>query len=287
MRKKKPDWLKVKFRRGEELKEIENILDEFSLNTVCEEATCPNRNECFNRKTATFMIMGNKCTRNCRFCDVIHGQPQPLEEEEPDRIAQAVKVLDLKHVVVTSVTRDDLVDGGSAHFARVINRTRDINSEVTIEVLIPDFGGDSEALEVVINARPEIINHNVETIPGLYAEVRPDANYNQSLTLLKRAGDSDRNILTKSGIMLGLGEKENEIIRVLKDLREVECDLLTIGQYLSPSKDHYPVVEYVHPDIFRKYKDIGMEMGFKYIASGPLVRSSYHAGEAYNSVLKQ
>lgn len=281
---KKPDWLKVKFHRGQRLKEVEEILDEFSLNTVCEEAGCPNRGECFNRKTATFMIMGNNCTRDCRFCDVTHGKPQPLDKEEPVRVAKAVQALDLKHVVVTSVTRDDLADGGADHFAQVIRNIRALNPEVNIEVLIPDFNGNSEALKVVIEAEPEIINHNVETVSGLYSEVRPDADYFQSLTLLQNVKERNKDILTKSGIMLGLGEKENEVMEVLKDLRRVNCDLLTIGQYLSPSSNHHPVVEYVHPDMFEKYKDEGMEMGFRYIASGPLVRSSYHADEAYNSV---
>lgn len=284
MKGSKPDWLKVRSHRGQELEEVEAILKRFSLNTVCEEASCPNRMECFNRKTATFMIMGKVCTRNCTFCDVSKGQPHKLDPQEPLRVAQAVRAMDLKHVVITSVTRDDLPDGGAAHFVRVIESIRELNPEVTIEVLIPDFGGDFNALLVVINANPEIINHNLETVPKLYSEVRPMASYQRSLSLLENVKKINRGILTKSGIMLGLGEEEAEVIAVLKDLRKVDCDLLTIGQYLPPSAKHHKLVEYVHPDTFQRYKELGLKMGFKHVASAPLVRSSYHADKAFKSV---
>lgn len=283
MNKRKPDWLRVKFHGGKNLSQIEAILKKFKLHTVCEEASCPNRMECFSRSTATFMIMGRICTRNCTFCGVKKAKVHPLDLEEPVRVARAIEAMKLKHVVITSVTRDDLPDGGAGHFARVMEEIRKIDSKVIIEVLIPDFRGDVEALAKVIDAKPEIINHNIETVPRLYADVRPMAAYQRSVDLLRNVKKQDSNILTKSGIMVGLGEKEEEVIGVLKDLRQAGCNLLTIGQYLPPSQSHHPLVEYIHPNIFEKYQKIGMELGFDHVASGPLVRSSYHADQAYQS----
>lgn len=284
MAERKPEWLKITYRGGPNREETEKLLSSLSLHTVCEEANCPNLMECFNRKTATFMILGCTCTRNCTFCDVQKGRPQTVDPEEPIHVAQAVKDLKLRHVVITSVTRDDLPDGGAGHFAEVIKSIRELLSDkIKIEVLIPDFKGSVDALKIVSDARPAIINHNIETVPRLYPEVRPMANYRRSLGLLKNIKALDSNIYSKSGIMIGLGETEDEVVKVLKDLREVDCDFLTIGQYLAPSKSHHPVVEYIHPDIFERYKTIGRELGFKYVASAPLVRSSYMADKALGS----
>ncbi|WHH61737.1 lipoyl synthase [Petroclostridium sp. X23] len=280
---RKPEWLKVKSYSGENMDFVQTILNELSLNTVCQEASCPNRMECYNRKTSTFMIMGKICTRNCTFCGVEKAQVQPLDPEEPLHVAQAVKELGLKHVVVTSVTRDDLPDGGAGHFVNVIEKIRDLNEKTVVEVLIPDFDGNVDALSKVIDAKPEIIDHNMETVPRLYATVRPMAQYQRSLDLLENVKQKDNSILTKSGIMVGLGEHEEEVIQVLRDLRKVKCNFLTIGQYLQPSKKHHSIVEYIHPDVFERYKEIGLEMGFDYVESGPLVRSSYHADKAYNT----
>lgn len=283
--KPKPDWLRIRVRGDHKFAETENILRKLSLNTVCEEANCPNRLECFNKKTATFMILGRTCTRNCTFCNVEKNPPEPVNPEEPENVAKAAAEMKLKHVVITSVTRDDLPDGGAGHFARVIEELRKLDDKVIIEVLIPDFKGDKEALLKVVKARPDIINHNIETVPMLYDEVRPMAVYERSLELLLNVKKYDKDILTKSGIMLGLGEKKEQVIDVLKDLRKVECDLLTIGQYLAPSRKHHPVVEYIHPDIFEEYRKLGYDLGFKYVASAPLVRSSYHAAEAVSDLL--
>ena len=277
MTTRKPDWLKIKFSQPSRLTEIKGMLRRLSLHTVCEEAACPNMMECFGRKTATFMILGKNCTRNCRFCNVHGGTPEPVDELEPEHVAEAVAELGLKHVVVTSVTRDDLPDGGAGHFARVIDRLSPL--AVTVEVLIPDFLGDRSALSIVVQAGPHIVNHNVETVPRLYPEVRPQAQYERSLHLLSEVKSLNSGIYTKSGFMLGLGETEDEVIAVLQDLRSVDCDILTIGQYLAPSKEHYPVAEYVHPDMFARYQDMAYEMGFVHAVAGPLVRSSYHADE--------
>lgn len=286
MEMRKPDWLKVKIRSGAESNTVNQILNRLSLHTVCQEANCPNLMECFSKKTATFMILGSQCTRNCKFCNVTKGKPEPVDEKEPVNVANAVNELGLKYVVITSVTRDDLNDGGASHFAKVIESIKDINENIIVEVLIPDFKGDELALKKVVKAKPEVINHNVETIPRLYSTVRPMAIYERSLKLLENVKKMDKNILTKSGIMLGLGEKEEEVIELMKDLLKVNCDMLTIGQYLAPSKKHHPVIEYVHPEQFKKYKEIGMELGFKFVASAPLVRSSYHAAEVTNTILK-
>lgn len=280
--KRKPDWLKISLQGAEKLTHIKKMLNRLSLNTVCEEANCPNIIECFGRRTATFMILGSICTRNCTFCNVTKGHGEPVNPDEPMHIAEAVRELGLKHAVITSVTRDDLPDGGAAHFAAVINKLREI--DVTVEVLIPDFKGSVEALALVMAAKPHILNHNLETVPRLYPAVRPKANYARSLEVLKNAKEMDNTVYTKSGIMVGLGEREEEVVALLKDLRAVDCDLLTIGQYLAPSPKHHPVIEYVHPDLFKKYEEIGYRLGFKYVASGPLVRSSYHAADVTQSI---
>jgi len=283
-RTKRPDWLKVRYKAGYDFTKVENLLEELHLNTVCEEAACPNKGECFNRKTATFMVLGRVCTRSCTFCNVADGAPDLIDPAEPENISTAVRELGLRHVVITSVTRDDLSDGGSAHFAEVISAIRADDGDTIIEVLIPDFQGDEADLNRVIAAGPHIINHNVETIPCLYPGVRPQADYRQSLELLRRVKAADKGIYTKSGIMLGLGESEDQVIEVFRDLRSVGCDFLTVGQYLSPSEKHHRVVEWVHPDQFEKYGKIAMDMGFLHASSAPLVRSSYLADEAMKSI---
>ena len=276
---KKPEWLKIRVRSGENLKAIEKVLKSYSLHTVCDEAACPNRMECFNKKTATFMILGRICTRSCTFCNVAEGVVEPVNPEEPSKIAAAVQELGLKYVVVTSVTRDDLPDGGAGHFVNVIKAVKAQDSGISVEVLIPDFKGDRGLLSLVVKAEPDILNHNIETVPSLYREVRPQADYSRSLELLKNVKEVNRNMLTKSGIMLGLGEKKEQVLSVLEDLCSIGCDLLTIGQYLAPSAEHHPVVEYIHPDIFSEYRDAALKMGFKSVASAPFVRSSYNAAE--------
>lgn len=276
---RKPEWLRRDIQFSHVSNEVYNVIDELSLNTVCKEANCPNKMECFNRSTATFMILGRVCTRNCTFCNVSKGEPETVDPEEPRKVAMAVSRLKLKHAVITSVTRDDLQDGGAAHFAEVVKEIQKLGQAITVEVLIPDFDGDESALDKVIESKPDIMNHNIETVPSLYSRVRPMAIYERSLALLKAVKDKDNTILTKSGIMLGLGESEAAVISVMKDLRNVGCDIMTIGQYLAPSTNHYPVVEYVHPDMFENYKSIGLDLGFKNVVSAPLVRSSYHADE--------
>lgn len=279
MKRRKPEWLKVKYRNTDEVIEVRNILRTLSLNTVCEEASCPNLMECFGRKTATFMILGKYCTRNCTFCNVEHNRPQHVDPEEPVKVAEAISKLNLKHVVITSVTRDDLPDGGAEHFAQVITEIKKRNQQVIVEVLISDLKGNVSALAQIIQAKPDIINHNIETVPRLYEAVRPQAIYQRSIQLLYQVKLLEPNMLTKSGIMVGLGETPSEVEDVLADLRQADCDLLTIGQYLAPSKDHHPVVEFVTPETFEKYKRIALDLGFKHVASGPLVRSSYHADQ--------
>jgi len=278
---RKPSWLKIKLKDASQLTEVKKMLERLSLHTVCEEANCPNVIECFGRKTATFMILGRICTRNCTFCNVGKGEVAEVDLEEPSRVASAAQELNLKHVVITSVTRDDLPDGGAEHFVRVIEKIRGLNNKVTIEVLIPDFQGEGDALLRVVKGRPDILNHNIETVPRLYSSVRPQANYLRSLKLLENVKQIDNAMYTKSGIMLGLGEKEEEVVNVMKDLCKIGCDILTIGQYLAPSKEHHPVIAYIEPSVFEKYKEIGYELGFQYVASGPLVRSSYHADDFF------
>lgn len=282
-----PDWLIKPMPQGQHLNEVGKILSRSRLHTVCRSAQCPNMGECFSSRTATFMIMGNICTRNCRFCAVDSGVPGPLESSEPDRIADAAKELGLSHVVVTSVTRDDLPHGGANHFAETIAALRKTSNKTTIEVLVPDFNGSQESIEIVTRAKPDIFNHNLETVPRLYKEVRPEANYCRSLEVLGTVKKLDENIFTKSGIMVGLGETEGELIEVMKDLRRIDCDFLTLGQYLRPSEDHLPVARFVTPGEFEELASRGKEMGFRGIASAPFVRSSYNAGELLRQALAE
>ena len=281
MRLNKPDWLKIKCDNSGRFEEIGEMIKNLQLHTVCEEANCPNAVECFSKRTATFMILGNVCSRNCRFCNVSNGKPLPVDPFEPKKVAEAVRKLDLKYVVVTSVTRDDLPDGGSSQFANVIHELKGISEEIAVEVLTPDFQGDIEALSRVVSAKPKVINHNIETIERLYSKVRPEANYHRSLNFINQVKQLDPDLYSKSGFMVGLGETKDEVKKLLLDLYEHGCDIVTIGQYLSPSAKHFPVQEYVHPDIFQLYKEMGMEMGFKYVAAAPFVRSSYNASEAF------
>jgi lipoyl synthase len=278
-------WLRRTLPDQRVLDRMDALLEGLNLHTVCDSALCPNRGECFKKGTATFIILGNICTRNCGFCAVKKGKPLPLDPEEPYHIAQAAKHLQLKHIVVTSVTRDDLPDGGAEHFAETIIEIKKQLPKSTVEVLVPDFKGFWEALQRVIDAQPEVINHNIETVNRLYRLVRPKAVYKRSLELLRQVKIRDKNIISKSGIMVGLGEEEEEIIQAMKDLREVDGDILTIGQYLRPSPLHLRVQNYIHPDKFEEYQKIGMSLGFKYVASAPLVRSSYHAGEILKDIL--
>jgi len=279
--KRLPDWFKQRMPRAGEISDVSSVLVDLKLNTVCQSAICPNMCQCFARKTATFMIMGSICTRNCTFCAIAKGKPSELEADEPERIAAAVGRLSLKYVVITSVTRDDLSDGGAAHFAKTIEAIHSACPETLVEVLVPDFQGLSSALETVADARPAVINHNIETVPRLYKEVRPLANYHRSLDLISKIKEIDSRIVTKSGIMLGLGETREEVLEAMKDLRFSGCNLLTLGQYLAPSSQHHPVVSYVTPDEFSSYVRPGLDMGFSGVASAPLVRSSYRAVELF------
>ncbi len=288
---KLPTWLIKRAPKSQNIKKLRSLINDPKIHTVCESAKCPNIGECYSRKTMTFMILGNICTRNCRFCAVEHGTPLPVDESEPKRVAKAAKKLGLKYVVVTSVTRDDLPDGGANQFAKTINDLRLVLrseseggltiNEIRVEVLIPDFKDNTKALKKVIEASPDVINHNVETVPRLYPEIRPQANYQWSLNLLQNVKKIDKNICTKSGLMVGLGERFDEVVEVLSDLRRVDCAIVTLGQYISPSKAHAAVVEYVKPEVFEKYKTIGLEMGFKHLFSGPFVRSSYQAHKIF------
>lgn len=273
----RPEWLKVRIPSGSGYTEIKNIVQSNRLHTVCEEARCPNIAECWQRRTATFMILGDVCTRSCGFCAVKTGRPLFLDTDEPKRVADAIAKMDLKHAVITSVNRDELDDGGSGIFAETILRVRAKSPNCKIEVLIPDFKADRKALQKIIEANPEILNHNTETIPRLYRTVRPQGNYEWSMRTLKIAKEAG--MTTKTGIMAGLGETYNEVIAVMKDLRKVNVDIFTIGQYLQPTKAHLPVDRFVHPDEFEAYKEEGLRLGFRHVESGPLVRSSYHADE--------
>ncbi|SNS10198.1 lipoic acid synthetase [Anaerovirgula multivorans] len=279
---RKPSWLTKKIPNQKSLYAMENMLKGLSLHTVCEGANCPNIGECFENKTATFMILGKQCTRNCRFCAVSKDSPEELDREEPENVAKAVKELGLKHVVITSVTRDDLKDGGAHHFVHTIKEIRRNNVNTTIEVLIPDFNGNKDALQKIIDVEPEILNHNLETVPFLYKTVRPEGNYKRSLKILEIAKRENPRIITKTGLMLGLGENEEEVTLVMEDLLQVGCDILTLGQYLQPTKKHIQVAEYISPEKFQYYKEKAIKKGLKYVASGPFVRSSYKAIEGYN-----
>ena len=275
--RRRPEWLRVRVPGGENFARLNSLMRNHQLHTVCEEARCPNMAECWNSGTATFMILGDTCTRSCGFCAVKTGRPVTLDLNEPYRVADAIRIMGVRHAVITSVNRDELPDGGATIFGETIRQARLVNPEITIEVLIPDFRGVAWALDLIIDTKPDILNHNTETVPRLYKIVRPQAKYERSLELLKRA--KEKGMVTKSGLMLGLGEKIDEVASVMSDLRKVGCDILTLGQYLQPSKDHLPVDRYVHPDEFLALKDRGMELGFEHVESGPLVRSSYHAGD--------
>ena len=274
---RKPDWLRVRLPGGPAYQQVRQLMRGHRLHTVCEEAMCPNLGECWSRGTATFLLMGDTCTRSCGFCHIKTGRPAPLDEDEPVRVAESALALKLSHCVLTSVNRDELPNGGAHIFANTIREIRRRLPQCTIEVLIPDFKGNRAALQEVMAAKPEILNHNTETVPRLYRTVRPQANYQQSLRVLAGAKELDAGALTKSGIMVGLGETQAEVVQVMGDLREHGVDILTIGQYLRPSPLHLPVQRYVHPTEFADFQDIGLELGFKWVESGPLVRSSYHA----------
>lgn len=282
-RLKKPDWLKIKIGDPTNQNKVLKLIEGLNLHTVCQEARCPNIFECWTDKTATFMLGGDTCTRHCGFCAVNKGTPMELDPEEPLHVAEAVKHLGLAHAVITSVNRDDLDDGGAAHWAETIRRVHELNPDCKVEVLIPDFQGNEEALNITLGERPEVLNHNTETIARLYRRVRPDAIYEQSMTLLERAAhyrDTQFSVMfTKSGIMVGLGEEFEEVVDLMKDLRSVSCDIMTIGQYLQPYEQRLPVERYVTPQEFTEWKRIGEDMGFKHVESSPLTRSSYHARE--------
>lgn len=276
---RRPAWLKVRLNTGPQYTKLKALMRQMTLNTVCEEAHCPNIFECWQNRTATFMILGDICTRACRFCAVTSGKPTWNDAREPERVAKATQKMKLAHVVVTSVARDDLVDGGSSIFADTINKIRENNPDTRIEVLIPDFQGSESALDNVVGAKPDIINHNIETVERLQKRVRSKASYERSLQLLERAKAKAPNKLTKSGLMLGVGEREEEVLQTMEDLANIGCNILTIGQYLRPSKKHIPISRYYSPKEFAKFKEEGETMGFNHIESGPLVRSSYHAHE--------
>jgi lipoyl synthase len=275
---RKPDWIRVRLSTSPAVEEIKQKLRKLNLHSVCEEASCPNLSECFSHGTATFMIMGDICTRRCPFCDVAHGRPNALDDNEPTHLAQAIAEMKLRYVVVTSVDRDDLRDGGASHFARCISESRKYSPDLKIEILVPDFRGRMDiALQILAGAPPDIFNHNLETIPRLYRKARPGADYLWSLQLLKRYKELTPEVPSKSGLMLGLGEELDEVKQVMRDLREHDTDMLTIGQYLAPSRDHLPVERFVTPGEFKELAKFGYKIGFKHVASGPLVRSSYHA----------
>ncbi len=279
---KRPEWLKVKLPIGENYSEVFQLMRKNKLNTVCEEARCPNMGECWNRKTATFMILGDTCTRSCGFCNVKVGLPSELDLDEPRRVADAVEKLGLKHVVITSVNRDELKDGGASVFAETIKRIRAKNQDTTIEILIPDFKGDESAFEIILNNPPDILNHNLETVERLYHAVRPQAKFQRSLELIKWF--SSRNHKTKSGMMVGIGETNDEVIEAMNDLYNHGCNIVTIGQYLQPTKNHLPVDRYVTPEEFLFFKNEGLKIGFEFVESSPLVRSSYHADEQVRKI---
>ena len=280
----KPPWLKKRLPTGPAYENVKNLIGKDRLHTVCQEAKCPNIWECYSQRTATFLIMGSRCTRNCRFCSVAQGPTGPPDPAEPVRVADAARQMALKYVVITSVTRDDLADGGASYFAKTIIEIRRQIPAALIEVLIPDFQGDAHALRTVVKARPDVLNHNIETVPRLYPLVRPQARYERSLQLLKRVRSFNSKIPTKSGLMLGLGETSAEIRSTLDDLVGVGCRILTLGQYLQPSKAHLPVKRFVPPEEFDQWRQVALEMGFLEVASGPFVRSSYHAKELYQAV---
>ena len=279
---RKPPWLKRKLPSGPDYEKIRSMIDKGRLHTVCQEANCPNQFECFSAHTATFLILGSTCTRHCTFCNIEGGEPGPVDPDEPTRVAEAAANMKLLYVVVTSVTRDDLEDGGAGHFAATITALKETIPGVQVEVLIPDFQGNRPALETVLTARPNVLNHNMETVQRLYPTVRPQADYHRSLELLTHVPTIDPNIPAKSGIMLGLGEKEEEVRQVIGDIYNTGCRMLTIGQYLQPTAKHLPVVDFVTPEAFENWREHALEIGFEKVASGPFVRSSYHAGEMFS-----
>ena len=285
--KKKPNWIRSKLTNSQEFFLTKSIVNQHKLKTVCQEANCPNITECWSKRHATFLIMGEICTRACAFCDVITGKPKPLDSLEPLKIASAIKKLNLKHAVITSVDRDDLIDGGAKHFYQVIIETRKQNPETTVEVLTPDFLRKGDSYKKVIEAKPDVFNHNIETVPGLYRQVRPGSRYFASLELLKNTKKIDKNIFTKSGLMVGLGENKDEIIQVMDDLRTAEVDFLTIGQYLQPTVKHHPLDRYYNPQEFKELENIARSKGFLMVSSSPLTRSSYHADEDFAALKKK
>jgi len=276
---RRPEWLKVRLETGEDYKDLKELVGDLSLNTVCQEANCPNLHECWNARTATFMILGEICTRHCSFCSVAKGRPGAVDLDEPRRLAEAVRRMDCRHAVLTSVDRDDLADGGASVWAACIRAVREVNPGTTLEVLIPDFQGDTEALAVVMAARPEVLSHNVETVPDLYRRVRPDADFQQSLDVLKHAAGwkSEYPVRIKSGMMLGLGETREQVTRAMERLCEHRCEILTLGQYLPPTRRHLPVERFVPPEEFAELKELGESLGLVHVESGPFVRSSYRA----------
>ena len=275
---RKPPWIRAKSPANPAVSRLKGVLRENSLHTVCEEASCPNIGECFAGGTATFMIMGDICTRRCPFCDVAHGRPDPLDADEPENLGRTIQAMGLRYVVVTSVDRDDLRDGGAEHFTQCIEAIRRHSPDIRVEVLVPDFRGRMDrALDILIQSPPDVFNHNLETVPSLYRKVRPGSDYTWSLNLLKRFKALHPEVATKSGLMLGVGEEISEVEQVMRDLREHDCDMLTLGQYLQPSVHHLPLDRYVHPDEFDRLGELGYELGFSHVASGPMVRSSYHA----------
>ena len=283
----RPSWLKVRFRGGQNFHELDGIMRTLNLHTVCESARCPNLGECWEHRTATFMILGNICTRACGFCAVPSGKPLgPPEQDEPERVAEAVERMGLRYAVVTSVNRDDQPDGGAGIFARTIEEIRRRVPGCKVEVLIPDFRGNWEALDAVLRVKPDVLNHNTETVPRLYRQVRKGAVYERSLELLKRAKQTHADVPTKTGLMLGLGEETREVLSTMEDLAAQGTDILTLGQYLQPTREHLPVLRYVHPDEFAEYKVRGEQMGFKHVEAGPLVRSSYHAFDQAESAAR-
>jgi lipoyl synthase len=284
--RRRPPWIKVKAPQGENYERLYKLMRTQTLHTVCEEAQCPNIGECWGRGTATFLMMGDTCTRSCGFCDIKTGRPSPLDWAEPNRVAETVRALGLKHVVITSVNRDERADGGAPIFAMVIKRIRQLQPGCSIEVLIPDFKGSETALKIVMDAQPEILNHNVETVPRLFKKVQPQDHYEWAMATLGNAKQMDPLVLTKSGIMVGLGETFDEVVAVMRDLADRKVDILTIGQYLSPSKTHLPVERFYLPEEFDRFKEIGLEMGFQWVESGPLVRSSYRADQQVRALSK-
>jgi lipoyl synthase len=284
--RRRPEWMRVRPPKGEDYKWVRGLMRSKQLHTVCEEAHCPNIGECWGERTATFLILGDVCTRSCGFCDIKTGRPGPIDWAEPERVAQAVSAMELNHVVITSVNRDERKDGGAPIFARCIERIREVRPGCSIEVLIPDFKGSREALKMVMDARPEILNHNVETVPRLFRRVQPQDHYEWAMATLGNAREMDGEVLTKSGIMVGLGEEFDEVVEVMRDLAGLQVDILTIGQYLQPSKNHLPIARYYHPQEFEDLKQVGYDLGFRWVESGPFVRSSYHAEQQVRALSK-